>query len=118
MIIDADLGTGNKCWHVMSQLLHAATDRGGKENGSGFCEVSIDLCLVRSARSPFLQGFPNYVPMGVSTGRERLPDPGRSMTQANIAMFANGICKLTEATMLLGRYEAGSTCCPHQSPSL
>lgn len=119
MLIDTDIDPIDEAGQVLTKLAQRAADCRRIEHGTRTGEVGIYLEIGRLPRTPGHEQIDCAVPARVASRGKGFADAGRAVTQANVAVLADGVGKLGEAAMFLRRDEAGgaSAAVCHHSPS-
>ena len=106
---------------LLPQLAQAGPNRGRVEHRPRTSEGGADLAARFLPGTSCVEHRLRHVPMGITPGGKRLANPGRPVTQADVAVFPHRVSKLDEPPVLLGHDESAGPLpvgsCGHQSSS-
>lgn len=106
MLLDADIGAGDRLVEFILQHPWGGEHAGGVEHGTTPSEGGVDLGVAVGARTPIGQQVIGLLPVGVAARGECLAHPGRSEAQTDGVAAADSVGELGEAAVLFGHDEA------------
>lgn len=101
MLIDADVDPVDEARQVLSKFAQRAADGRRIEHGTRTREVRIYLEIGLLPRTPGHEQIDCAVPTGVAARGQRFADAGRAVTQADVAVLADGVGKLGNGQAVL-----------------